>query len=461
MALPIGAVWPPWLKCGRVPDGCIQHQQRCRTEASGADHRPAHRADWASGQREERSCEVLLGNDRGGVSAKPLRELFDGILGAKWSRKNDRDYLRFGDGREVRLSHASFGQQEVLPLPLLLARFHHLGHKRGRAVYIDRRPICSQKRRNAWWIPSLQRFLDTPKQTANTLSITERQRIVRLVVKEIIVNGDTIAINRCIPISDGRDAGNRPGYRLCMRGDLVCGSQYLSGLRAGPVVCQEDPAPQRGASQVVRYADDFVVCFAYRREARAFEKALSERLVECGLPVAPEKTRMLRFGINGGSHNERFDFLGFEFYWGDRSERPAVDETTHGDPEMAREHATDDRMDTGASTRTDPQADARVGGEAAGHVELLRAAGQFASRQSVRLRDAPNGLQVAQSARSEPKLHLGGLEPTAGAFPGAARADRGKDGARALPDGVEFLSADREVPGHDGKPRWVCESELT
>ena len=71
----------------------------------------------------------------------------------------------------------------------------------------------------------------------------------------------------------------------------------------------------RGRSQMIRYADDFVVCFAYRWEAYAFEKALGERLAKFGLSVAPEKTRTFRFGRNGGEHNGRFDFLGFEFYW--------------------------------------------------------------------------------------------------------------------------------------------------
>ena len=67
----------------------------------------------------------------------------------------------------------------------------------------------------------------------------------------------------------------------------------------------------RGRSQMIRYADDFVVCFAYRWEAYAFEKALSERLAKFGLSVAPEKTRTFRFGRNGGENNGRFDFVNF------------------------------------------------------------------------------------------------------------------------------------------------------
>ena len=71
----------------------------------------------------------------------------------------------------------------------------------------------------------------------------------------------------------------------------------------------------RGRSRMIRYADDFVVCFEYRHEAEAFEKALKERLAEYGLETAPEKTKTIRFGRNGGPYNGRFDFLGFEFYW--------------------------------------------------------------------------------------------------------------------------------------------------
>ena len=86
---------------------------------------------------------------------------------------------------------------------------------------------------------------------------------------------------------------------------------------------------QRGRCWIIRYADDFVVCFEYRHEAEAFEKALKERLGKFGLEVAADKTKLLRFGHNGGPHNERFDFLGFEFYWEpDRQGKPRVKRRT-------------------------------------------------------------------------------------------------------------------------------------
>jgi group II intron reverse transcriptase/maturase len=86
---------------------------------------------------------------------------------------------------------------------------------------------------------------------------------------------------------------------------------------------------QQGRSRMIRYADDFVACFEYRNEAQAFESALKERLAKFGLEVAADKTKTLRFGHNGGPHNGRFDFLGFEFYWqADRQGKPRVKRRT-------------------------------------------------------------------------------------------------------------------------------------
>ena len=86
---------------------------------------------------------------------------------------------------------------------------------------------------------------------------------------------------------------------------------------------------QKGRCWMVRYADDFVACFEYRHEANNFEQALPERLGKFGLEVAKDKTKTLRFGRNGGPHNGRFDFVGFEFYWeADRQGQPRVKRRT-------------------------------------------------------------------------------------------------------------------------------------
>ena len=74
----------------------------------------------------------------------------------------------------------------------------------------------------------------------------------------------------------------------------------------------------RGAAQLVRYADDFVATFELESDARRFFADLPRRLGKFGLEVAPEKTRLLRFGRfsrrDAKRHGERaavFDFLGF------------------------------------------------------------------------------------------------------------------------------------------------------
>ena len=86
---------------------------------------------------------------------------------------------------------------------------------------------------------------------------------------------------------------------------------------------------QKGRCRMIRYADDFVACFEYRHEAEAFEQGLKARLAKFGLEVATDKTKTLRFGSNGGPHNGRFDFLGFEFYWEpDRQGKPRVKRRT-------------------------------------------------------------------------------------------------------------------------------------
>lgn len=86
---------------------------------------------------------------------------------------------------------------------------------------------------------------------------------------------------------------------------------------------------QQGRCRIVRYADDFVASFEYRHEALAFEQELKTRLAKFGLEVAVDKTKTLRFGRNGGPHNGRFDFLGFEFYWEpDRKGIPRVKHRT-------------------------------------------------------------------------------------------------------------------------------------
>ena len=76
-----------------------------------------------------------------------------------------------------------------------------------------------------------------------------------------------------------------------------------------------------GKSQLIRYADDFVVCFQDENDANRFRHELDERLAEFGLEIAPEKTKVIKFGPTAessarrcGGKPETFDFLGLTHY---------------------------------------------------------------------------------------------------------------------------------------------------
>ena len=73
----------------------------------------------------------------------------------------------------------------------------------------------------------------------------------------------------------------------------------------------------KGETFLVRFADDYVVCFQHKQDAENFHLRLKQRLERFGLELAAEKTRILLFGrfarerkANNGEKPETFDFLG-------------------------------------------------------------------------------------------------------------------------------------------------------
>ena len=62
---------------------------------------------------------------------------------------------------------------------------------------------------------SMERFLEQLKQSAQNISVEQKQRIVRLMIREVVVGLDHIVIHHSIPLS-GQPGGQKvPGYRLC------------------------------------------------------------------------------------------------------------------------------------------------------------------------------------------------------------------------------------------------------
>jgi site-specific DNA recombinase len=82
---------------------------------------------------------------------------------------------------------------------------------------------------------NLTAFLARLRGAADTLSITERQRIVRLVVKDVLIGDDTITIRHSIPVPQQGppQGGNLPPSKTDGQNYLLCkGSDHFSLRRA-------------------------------------------------------------------------------------------------------------------------------------------------------------------------------------------------------------------------------------
>ncbi len=78
----------------------------------------------------------------------------------------------------------------------------------------------------------------------------------------------------------------------------------------------------RGEAYLVRYIDDFVVCFEHRQDAEQSHRMLGQRLSKFQLELEPTKTRLIAFGrfaARDAAHQGRkkpdtLYFLGFTHY---------------------------------------------------------------------------------------------------------------------------------------------------
>jgi RNA-directed DNA polymerase len=78
----------------------------------------------------------------------------------------------------------------------------------------------------------------------------------------------------------------------------------------------------QGEAYMIRYIDDFVMCFQYRSDALRVQEALRKRLGKFGLALEPAKTRLVEFGRFAQRHApkrgmrrpETIFFLGFTLY---------------------------------------------------------------------------------------------------------------------------------------------------
>src|SRR5215468_7070197 len=94
-------------------------------------------------------------------------------------------------------------QEDLLPLDELRGRMPDL-RQRERAMQAELQSIATQAQDRTSYLrlaETLSAFLSRLRSSAKTLDITERQRIVRLLVKEILVGEDAIIIRHSIPVT--------------------------------------------------------------------------------------------------------------------------------------------------------------------------------------------------------------------------------------------------------------------
>ena len=76
----------------------------------------------------------------------------------------------------------------------------------------------------------------------------------------------------------------------------------------------------QGEAYLIRFVDDFVVCFQKENELNKFQEMLNERFRKFGLQLSPKKTKGMKFGrfaredlVKIGKKPDTFEFLGWAY----------------------------------------------------------------------------------------------------------------------------------------------------
>ena len=136
-----------------------------------------------------------------------------------------RELIRIGNNIERLLTAY---QEDLLSLEQLRERMPSL-RQREQALRAELQAIADQANDRANFLrlaETLSAFLARLRGAADTLDVIERQRIVRLIVKEILIGEDSIVIRHCIPVglSSPPDSGSSTLKRAR---DLPNGQNYL------------------------------------------------------------------------------------------------------------------------------------------------------------------------------------------------------------------------------------------
>jgi site-specific DNA recombinase len=133
-------------------------------------------------------------------------------------------------------------QEDLLSLDDLRDRMPGL-RQRERATRAELQSMIAQVADRAAYLrlaETLSAFLTRLRAAADTLDVQQRQRIVRLLVKEILVGGDAIVIRHSIPVTsgptdrnDGASTSGGGSYLLRSGSGLASARKHLPAPRAG------------------------------------------------------------------------------------------------------------------------------------------------------------------------------------------------------------------------------------
>ena len=126
-------------------------------------------------------------------------------------------------------------QEGLMQLPELRGRVHGL-RKKDAALTSELQSIESRMVDEEMYLQLVGRiddFLSRVRQSAESLNVLDRQKILRLVVKEVLVSGDTVTIKHSIPTSSSfpdRKRTPAPSGQTNMPSYLLCGRSRVSHL---------------------------------------------------------------------------------------------------------------------------------------------------------------------------------------------------------------------------------------
>ncbi|MFZ3207304.1 MAG: group II intron reverse transcriptase/maturase [Geobacteraceae bacterium] len=197
-----------------------------------------------------------------------------------------------------------------------------------------------------------------------------------------------------------------------------------------------------GFARMMRYTDDFVVCFQYELDAVKFRRELGSRLGKFGLEVEPTKTRVVKFGRFAvqnakakGERPETFDFLGLTHYCGTRRDGKGF----RMKRKTARKKFTAKVKAQGMAEESQNNEDSGTLGNSQSQAErplrLLWRNGQPARHQEIRRRSRKAPDEMAKQARQEELSHMGEVPRDAEAFSVTGTTDQGQD----VPDYREMI----------------------